>query len=54
MEKDKVLLWDYKPPNTEIWIADDVVIMCRTKYSSWQKFFVELFLGWKVKEIDGE
>lgn len=38
-------------PNTEIWIADDVCINCRAKFRWWNKFFLKLVFGWRVKEI---
>lgn len=36
---------------TEIWIAEDVCINCRAKYHWWNKVFLRLVFGWKVKEI---
>jgi hypothetical protein len=40
-----------KKPNIRIYISEDTCINCYGKYNLWQKFWLWLFLGWKVKSI---
>ncbi len=35
--------------NTDIWIANNVCIRCNANYRWWNRLFVKIFFGWKVK-----
>ena len=38
-------------PNIQIWIVDDICYNCRGSYNLWNRFWLWLFLGWKVTKI---
>lgn len=40
-----------KEPNTEIWIAENLVWSVVAKYNWFQKLMARIFFGWKVKDI---
>ena len=47
----KVIMANPPNPNTEIWIAKDIVINCVARYNWFQKLMVRIVFGWKVKDL---
>lgn len=37
-------------PNLQIWIADNITINCKGKYTWWNRFWLRLLLGWRVTD----
>lgn len=36
---------------SEIWIADDIMISSKTRYSRFHKFWASILLGWTIIDV---
>ena len=51
--KEWVREWvkEWTPPDTTIWIAENVCINCVARYSWFQRMMARVLLGWRVERV---